>query len=80
MFISIPKESVTVQKPEKTTYTENGFLAFDIVHAVEFSRIGRTKNLTSRIDLRATAQTYHQKYFYQPDATLAEALVRPVEK
>jgi len=34
-------------------------LAFDIVHAVEFSRIGRAWILTFRPSFRATALTYH---------------------
>jgi len=41
VYIYIPKESVTEQSLE-TIITANGFLAFDIVHAVEFSRIGRS--------------------------------------
>jgi len=32
----------------RTYRSRHGFLAFDIVHAVEFSRIGRTRNAASR--------------------------------
>ena len=52
---------------EMTTYATNGFLAFDIVHAVEFSRIGRSYYSTSRLRFRATALTYHQPDCCQND-------------
>lgn len=50
----------------------NGFLAFDIVHAVEFSRIGRAVIVTSRSVFRATALTYHQAGLCQFDTPETE--------
>ena len=53
------------------TSSAHEVLAFDIVHAVEFSRIGRTSYSASRLRLRATALTYHLIYFCQIATPLA---------
>ena len=42
LFISFSKGIRCGSEARKATYTAYGFLAFDIVHAVEFSRIGRS--------------------------------------
>jgi hypothetical protein len=71
LFKCFPKESDADQSLE-TTSTAYGFLAFDIVHAVEFSRIGRAFIVTSRSVFRATALTYHQKGCCQFDRPVTE--------
>ncbi|MET4782036.1 hypothetical protein ABIB56_002037 [Glaciihabitans sp. UYNi722] len=77
MFSKGISSAVTVRKQ----FLQTRFLAFDIVHAVEFSRIGRSRCLVSRLGCqgnsftclspalsrRATCLTYHLRWPCQID-------------
>ena len=58
LLFLIPKESQTT---DAESTNRRGYLAFDIVHAVEFSRIGRAYFSPRGFEFRATALTYHQQ-------------------